>query len=191
MSVRMAVAICSTVLTACASGSGDRPAPAPETRTSVTVSGAFGNLGNTPTFTEPGVGSRVVPAAVDSVWEVLPRVYEQLGIPEPGEDRARMTFGSQAFRARRVEGERLSRYIDCGMGPTAVPNADSYQVALTVLTTLSRAGDGGTEVTTMVDANARPRAVAGNPIHCQSKGVLEMRVAQLVLWMLVEPGRRE
>jgi hypothetical protein len=112
-------------------------------------------------------------------------VYEILRIPEAGADPEKKAFGNLEFRARRIEGERLSRYIDCGMGATAVPNADSYQVTMSVLTRLAPAEDGGTVVETTVDANGKPRNVSGNPVHCQSIGTLETRVAELVLWVLV------
>jgi len=131
---------------------------------------------------------------MDSVLMALPAVYTTLGVPDHGIDPESGIYGNRSFRARRIEGNRLSNYIDCGQGATAVPNADQFQVTMLVVTALAPGEDGGTIVTTTVDATGRPRAVAGNSVHCQSKGELEMRVAQLVMWVLVggegDPQRR-
>jgi hypothetical protein len=136
-------------------------------------------------YNEPGVGSRLVDVPLDSVWLALPRVYELLGIPDAGADSEQMTFGNPGYRARRVEGKRLSNYIDCGMGSTAIPKADDYQVTLSVLTRLTPGEDGGTMVVTTLEATGKPRAVSGNPLYCQSKGTLEKRLGDLVVWVLV------
>lgn len=163
---------------ACASsGQGARP----ETVSRVFVPGGSGAQ----MYNEPGVGSRLVDAPLDSVWLALPRAYELLGIPDAGVDAERTMFGNPGYRARRIEGERLSKYVDCGMGSTAIPNADQYEVTLSVLTRLTAGQDGGTMVVTTVEATGKPRAVSGNPVYCQSKGTLEARVAELVLWALV------
>jgi hypothetical protein len=62
---------------------------------------------------------------------------------------------------------------------TATPNADQYEVNMIILTDLKPVeGSPGTVLTTTVDANARPRTHTGNPVHCQSKGTLELRVTQ-------------
>jgi hypothetical protein len=172
--------------TACASAP---PVPGPEPETRVAVTSVPGAMGGMRLYTEPGVGARRVDAPVDSVWLVMPRVYELLEIPDAGIDAEGITFGNPGFRARRIEGKRLSTYIDCGMGTTAVPNADDYQVTMSVLTRLTATDDGGTMVVTTVDGSGRPRSVSGNPVHCQSKGELEMRVANLVLLALVQEGR--
>ncbi len=166
---------------ACASSGQGATQTGPGTVSRVFIPGG----GGTEMYNEPGVGSRLVDAPPDSVWLALPRVYELLGIPDAGADPEQMTFGNLGYRARRVEGERLSKYVDCGMGATAVPNADQYNVTLSVLTRLTPGEDGGTMVVTTVEATGKPRAVSGNPVYCQSKGTLEAKVAQLVLWVLV------
>ncbi len=175
---------------ACApAGEGAAPAPGPEQRSSVTIvkgsRGLTGMLGGVVVHNEPGVGARHVDARMDSVLLTLPQVYGLLGIPDHGVNPEGTLYGNLEFRARRIEGNRLSNYIDCGQGTTAVPNADGYQVTMLVVTALAPGEDGGTTVTTTVDATGRPRAVAGNPVHCQSKGELEMRVAELVMFVLV------
>ncbi len=167
---------------ACASSGQGATQTAPETVSRVFVPGSGGR---TEMYNQPGVGSRLVDAPLDSVWLALPKAYDLLGIPDAGVDPERTMFGNPGYRARRIEGERLSKYVDCGMGATAAPNADQYDVTVSVLTHLTPGEDGGTMVVTTVEATGKPRAVSGNPVYCQSKGTLEARVAQLVVWVLV------
>ena len=180
MMARLGVWVAIATVTACASSQPDDRPLAPETMSRLNLGGPGRQLHN-----EPGIGARLVDAPIDSVWLALPRVYELLGIPDVGADPETMTLGNTSFQNRRIEGERLSTFVDCGSGVTAMPNADTYQVTLSLLTRVTRAEDGGTLVVTTVDGTGKPRAVAGNPVHCQSKGRLEMRVAQLVMWVLV------
>lgn len=177
--------LCAVATAGCGSSSSDAAAPAPETVSRVFLPAGGGNI---KMHNEPGVGSRLLDAPIDSVWVALPQVYDLLGIPDAAADLGQMTFGNLGYRARRIEGQRLSTYVDCGMGVTAVPTADQYQVTLSVLTRLTPADDGGTLLTTAVEATAKPRAVSSNPVYCQSKGTLEMRVAQLVMWVLLRKG---
>ena len=169
---------------ACAGGpDAAPPPPGPEIMSRVYAGNRGSEMSN-----DPSVSATLVDAPLDTVWHALPRVYELLGIPDAGTDPEQVTFGNPGYRARRVEGKRLSNYIDCGMGATAIPKANEYQVTLTVLSRVSAAAEGGTMVVTTVDATAKPRAVSGNSVHCQSKGTLETRLAALLLWVLLRGG---
>jgi hypothetical protein len=170
-------------LAACGSAGAALPDPVPEPRISITA--AAGEMGGLQMYNEPGVGVSHVDVPMDSVLLGLPQVYEMLGIPDHGVNPEGTQYGSLSFRARRIEGKRLSNYIDCGMGATAIPKADDYQVTLSVLTRLTPGEDGGTMVVTTLEATGKPRAVSGNPVYCQSKGTLEARLADLVVWVLV------
>jgi len=164
-----------TFLAACASSGTSNPTP--DLGAPTRISGpSFG----VELYTNPCVGERLMAVPLDSVWLALPGVYGALEIEVTHSDPSRHVFGNPEYRARRVEGKRLSTYIDCGTGVTAVPKADDYQVSLSVTTTLAAGEDTSTVVTTTVDAYARPRAVSTNPVHCTSKGTLELRVVQLI-----------
>jgi len=128
--------------------------------------------------TEPGVESRTISAKTEHVWAVLPAVYERLGIPPTVSDPPTLTMGNQRHRASRFEGSRMSTVIECGSS-LGGPLANQYEITLSVLTTLTPQGDD-TVLTTTVDAFGEPRAVTGNRIHCTSKGLVELRVAQIV-----------
>jgi hypothetical protein len=175
------LALASTV--ACAAP-GTPPA---ESVTRVGVTSQIGNMGITELHTEPGRAAHALPLPVDSVWRALPRVYEMLGIAEARAVPDERLFGARNFRPRRIEGNRLSQYIDCGMGATATPKADEYDVTMTLVSEVQPAGDAGTTLETLLQASGRPRAAAGNRVSCQSNGTLEKRIAELVAWVLL-PG---
>ena len=128
---------------------------------------------------QPGVGVMTVPASATAVWAVLPGVFEQLQIDVSLVEADEGIMGNDGYRARRIEGQRLSRWLDCGRGPVQA-NADEYQVTLTVIVQLLVAR-GGTTLRTTVDAYARERGVSSGPIHCLSWGNLERRIPQLVM----------
>ena len=166
---------------ACAPSGPSNTPPPPEVVTRVYEPGG----GGVEMYNVAGVGAREIPAPIDSVWMSLPRVYEMLEIPDVGAEPDQRLYGNLEFRARRIEGKRLSTFIDCGMGATAVPYADDYQITMSVSTRLESSGNNATTAITTVSANGRPRAVSGNPVHCSSKGTLETRVADLVMYVLL------
>lgn len=114
-----------------------------------------------------------------NAWSRLPGIYEALGIEVTHSDPATFTMGTRAARVRRVGGERLSRYLDCGMGPTARPYANEYDVTLGVMVQLTPVEEG-TRVTVRVEANAKPRDVSGHAVACSSKGTLEQRILNMI-----------
>jgi len=163
------------VLGACAA-SGPRATVRDAPRRTVVEGGGFGAI---ELFTEPGVGERTIEVETADVWAILPGVYEQLQIPVSLTDPGRKELGNRGYRARRIEGARMSKYFRCGTGMLGAL-ADEYNITLSVVTRLTDAPEGGTTILTVVDAVGRPRATSGNPLRCESTGVLELRVAQLV-----------
>lgn len=169
------------VILGCSSHRGEGPAP--EEISTVHVSGPAGNLGATEIRNAPNAQTRNVAAPVASVWSVLPAAFERLGIAA-GADNDQKLFGNPEFRVKRIEGAMLSNFVDCGRGVTAVPVADDYDVTLSVLTRVSTSGEGWSMMTTTVSGRAKPRAVSGAPVYCQSTGKLEQRIFDLVLQSL-------
>lgn len=76
----------------------------------------------------------------------------------------------------------MSKYFRCGTGMLGAL-ADEYNITLSIVTRLTDTPGGGTRILTVVDAIGRPRATSGNPLRCESSGVLELRVAQLIAEM--------
>ncbi len=137
-------------------------------------------------FNEPGIGMRTIDAEVGMAWRVLGGVYEQLGIPVAQSDPNGRQLGNPGYLARRVDGERMNSVVDCGSDFSG-PLANQYDITLTVITKLTAKGPENTQVVTVMDAYGRPRAVSGNSIHCTSRGVLEMKIAQKVAEALQPP----
>ncbi len=178
-SLRIALALLMvSTLGACAS-SGPGAASRPSPQRSMVEGGGFGGI---ELFTEPGVGERTIDAASADVWEILPSVFEQLQIPITLSDPGKKELGNQGYRARRIEGARMSKYFRCGTGMLGAL-ADEYNITLSIVTRLTDAPGGGTRILTVVDAIGRPRATSGNPLRCESSGVLELRMAQLIAEM--------
>ena len=84
-------------------------------------------------------------------------------------------------RSRRIGGQRMSRYFECGQGAMGRPRADEYDVTYSIFSWLVTNEDGKTVLLTELDGSARPSSVSSNPIHCSSKGTLEERIANLAV----------
>src|SRR5262249_10496561 len=72
----------------------------------------------------------------------------------------------------------LAKYIDCGTTQIG-PNAESYDITLTLTTVLTAAENGATAMSINVEASAKPMAFSQEPFRCSTKGVLEKRVQDL------------
>ena len=89
-------------------------------------------------------------------------------------------FGNEGMKIRqRLGSVQLSKYIDCGQAQIG-PSADSYDVFLTVMTTLQPVNAGETEVATMVEAAARPISFGQEYSRCTSKGTIENAIAAML-----------
>ena len=130
--------------------------------------------------TADAAGSYWADAPIEHVWAVLPQVYEDLGVPLEVHDSSGKRIGNPSFRARRIGGSRLSRFLRCGTGVTATPNADRYQVTMSLTTRLIESDEGGTTILTVIGATARPRDVGGTVVNCASTGRLESQISEMV-----------
>ncbi len=166
------------VLLLCVACASSTPmASGTQTRTLITGAG----VGEVDVYTtESTTASLSVAAPVRQVWAVLPQLYQELDVPLTVVDTVAMQIGNAGFKPRRLGGTRLSRYLDCGRGITATPNADAYEVTMTLLTKVLAAGEESSTVQVQVTAFAKPRDVSGNPIRCASRGTLETQIAERV-----------
>ncbi len=128
---------------------------------------------------ESSVGQRTVNGTIAEVWAVLPAVFAHLGIETTRVDSREGIMGNPGYRARRVEGQRLSAFLDCGRS-FGREYADQYTVTLGVLVHLVPSTDGGTVVRTVLDAYARDPSMGGSSVHCITWGSLERRIGELV-----------
>jgi hypothetical protein len=125
-------------------------------------------------------GGRVA-ASVDQVWNVVMSVYGDLGIEPTTLISQTHTIGNESLKVRRsLGGTPLSRYLNCGSGTGVGPNADYYNVQMSVMTYLVAAGDGFTDVKSVVEATATPVSLGSNPVVCNSTTALEARIAKRI-----------
>lgn len=112
-------------------------------------------------------------APVARIWAALPAVYADLGLEvnfrEPSPKRTGTCYQQVHGRLGR---EALSTYLDCG-DSRSVPNADRFDVALTVLTTVVAVSDQTAKVYTFVLGAGNDGASSTGRVWCYSKGALE------------------
>lgn len=116
-------------------------------------------------------------ASVDSIWAALPAIYTALSIPLTTADPQTLRFGNEGMKIRRRLGETsLIKLLDCGRTQIG-QNADSYEIVMSVVTTLARAGIHTTVVSTGVEASGKPMQFGGSETRCRTKGELERLIA--------------
>lgn len=152
------------------------PVPTQRTETVYGVPGA-GALTINP---DNAAATSRISAPVDAVWRILPAAFDSVGIPLSLIDPARRQVGSEGFKIRQKLGDaRLSRYFECGTTQVG-PNADSYELFITVLAQLEPEGTGQTKLTILATAAAKPMQFAQDYSRCSSKSALEKRMSDIV-----------
>jgi hypothetical protein len=122
-----------------------------------------------------------VPFDADAVFKILPSLYDSLGVQVNTVDPAKKTVGNSGYKIRNRLGKLpLSMYLDCGGSSQIGPNADSYDVYLSALTSVTPNGAGSAKVGTLVEAQARPATYNQAYSACSSKGLFEQKLAQLI-----------
>lgn len=117
----------------------------------------------------------------DQAWAALPSVYLQLGIPVEVNDPRNKTMGTSTFRVRRLIGKtRATQYVDCGASGT-LQNAETYQLTLSILSSVRPDPEGGTIVSTTIAGTGRNPITSSNAdVRCVSTGDLERKIRELV-----------
>ena len=162
-------------LAACASAGS----PVAKPQESIRVSGSSGTSNfkladNTTTNV-----SRVA-FPIDKVWRMLPAVYDSLKIPLTTADGAKHMIGNDGMKVRQRLGTvQLSKYIDCGQAQIG-PSADTYEVFLSVMTSVRGVSPTETEIQTTVESAARPITFAQEYSRCSTKGKIETSISDIV-----------
>jgi hypothetical protein len=172
--VLMVMAMC---LSACASRSSSGPDVVRGLVLPTTTS--FDGGPRTPSNQPSSVRDTVIVGDRGRIWGVLPSVFASLDIDPEMIDPTTLAIGTQRQRTSRVDGNLLSVFLDCG-GGVAAPNANSYDVSLSLFVQLVARGSGSTLVRTVVDATAQSRYNQSDQIQCASFGTLERRVIGLI-----------
>ena len=126
-----------------------------------------------------GVEARL-PASAARIWTVLPSAFADLGLEinfrEPATKRVGACYQQVHGRLGR---ELLSTYVDCG-DSRSVPNADRFEVGMTVLITVVSTGEETAKVYTFVIGVGDDVASSNAKVWCHSTGALEERIQRLI-----------
>lgn len=127
------------------------------------------------------VNSALTNAPVEKAWVALQAAYATLTIPVTDLNQQTRTIGNNAYRVRRRIGDvPTMRALDCG-GDTGMPNAETYQLLLSVRSRIIANDAGGSVVQTTVEGTGRNATTAAtSDVRCSSMGALEKRIAELV-----------
>ena len=172
-------------LAGCASSGAGGPASSapPTTTTTVVMQTSPGVSGSTDVASSresSGVVTTLA-APADRAWATLVAAYGSLGIEPANVDVQRRYYGNQSVEPKngRIAGIPTARILNCGTSPTGVPLAQSYQVRLSVISSLEGAADGS-RLTTRVQGTASSRDGSTTQVACGSTGRLEQRIAELM-----------
>jgi hypothetical protein len=180
---------CAGVLAACGSTGGGSAGAAP---VPVTVSaqngGVIGGMSGVTMMVGSSGQKATIAASRDAVWAALPAAYEALGLPLSFKEDAGFRLGNDQIKARRaLNGVQMRTILDCGSDLNG-EKAETYDIKLTIETSVAAAGDAA-EVTTMVSGLGRSPNFGNNDITCSTKGELEKRILKHVRTTLGLTGK--
>ena len=124
------------------------------------------------------VGAPVSSMSPGEAFAHLPAIHDSLGMAPDIRDDDRRVVGKSRFNPRRLDGDRMSTFLDCGYGVTAEPYADIYDVFMALQTRVVENESGGSLVETVVVAEADPRQTRGDPVRCTTEQELEKRIVK-------------
>src|SRR5690606_32548278 len=129
------------VLGGCASSGGNVLRDTETRRAPTLITSAGGATTQIDTQRELVSQSTMVQMTLESAYRRLHAVYDVMGIePRSFSDRDHFVGNQHLVLRRRLGGERLSAFINCGSGMTG-PHADQYEVTMSVVTQLTAADD--------------------------------------------------
>lgn len=132
--------------------------------------------------------ARVFGAPRDRVLAAVDTALKSLGIPLDVRLPAAGLVGTGKLKTqRRLGGERISRWLDCGVGARGA-TADVYQISLALLGMVRQVHADSVELRVALAAGAQDfSGPLGDPISCSSTGALEERVFAVVAARLATP----
>lgn len=127
------------------------------------------------------VNSVLINAPVERAWAALQEAYATLTIPVTDLNQQTRTIGNNAFRVRRRIGDvPTMRALDCG-GDSGMPNAETYQLLLTIKSRIIPNDAGGSVVQTTLEGTGKnATTAASSDVRCSSMGALEKKIADLI-----------
>jgi len=170
----LVLALLGTMLAACA-GKNSAPASAPVTGVPMGTGGGSRGVGLEITRRADAVTvSLPVPPA--KVFAALEAVYYALEVPLTTRDVAKLSLGNEGFKFRRKIADMPSRRLfDCG-GSSGMPNAETYTITASIVSSVTASGSGGSTLFTVVQASAENPNFPGSGVSCSSTGTIEARI---------------
>jgi hypothetical protein len=179
------------VLTIAGCGATATTATPPPPPTTVRVVGGVGGQGATTAVTTSASDLPTAVTysfAVDRVWRTLPEVFDSLGIPVAHLDHNSRVIGNKDLKIRgRLGRVPLRRYLDCG-STQGGPNADTYDVWMSVLGWAQPKDARTTELALQLEAMARPVTFAGDYFKCSTTRELEKALNAILARRLAAGG---
>ncbi|HEX8726197.1 MAG TPA: hypothetical protein VF737_12495 [Gemmatimonadaceae bacterium] len=128
-------------------------------------------------------------APATQVWTALASAYKSLGIDVPVNDPSTHRMGNTQFHVSgRFNGQPLSAYADCGIGPTG-PRANGSRVYFSVITTVTAVDATHTKLSTDVEPVAVDMTGTTNArLDCGTTGQLETELYNRVRAALAGTG---
>lgn len=175
--------VATVTATGCASGSSSG-APATPNVTVTPVTQRIVTPGTTLNINTVDVNagySQVVIGTMDAAWTALNVVYSDLKIPITTLVDAQHLLGNESFKVRRRVGDiPMHQILDCG-NAQGIPNAETYDILMTISSFLAPNPKGGINLITRIDATGRsPNFARENAVACHSSGSLEKDIAERV-----------
>ena len=120
----------------------------------------------------------VLPLDPVKVWAVLPGAYAALGLAPVEVDGAGSRIGVRNVRVHgRLQGADMAQYLDCGASRVGAPNASTYEVRMTLLTSFAGDGRRSSRLWTALIAEANnPLSGSSQRVLCYSNGSLEAKL---------------
>ena len=173
--------VAAVTATGCASGSSSG-APATPNVTVTPVTQRIVTPGTTLNINTVDVNagySQVVIGTMDAAWTALNVVYSDLKIPITTLVDAQHLLGNESFKVRRRVGDiPMHQILDCG-NAQGIPNAETYDILMTISSFLAPNPKGGINLITRIDATGRsPNFARENAVACHSSGSLEKDIAE-------------
>jgi hypothetical protein len=127
------------------------------------------------------VSTSRLPNSPTRVFQVLPLVLTELGLPPTRIDTTALTVEANGVSARRqLAGTSLGAYFDCGTS-TGIPNTTSYTLRITGWTQVEPNEIGTADLRTRLEATARQEGLQQGSVVCSSRGKLEEKIAGLAM----------
>ncbi len=124
---------------------------------------------------QPRAFVRMLGAPPAAVWTAVKQVYADYGVPLTVENTPGHQLGNSDFyRTRTFAGSPMAKLVSCGSGITG-PNAASYRIYMSLLTTVDGRGKDSTKVSVTFTTSARDMVggTSADRLPCGSTGELE------------------